>query len=140
MYRLRPRKPRLWYTRLGSYYAVYVVRGSRLGPLVRVATVNGYRLDFSQYPRLESYEAAYYRSLHDIPDRITASRSRAKAGPTVTRTPGCGAGPGRGGRAASFERPLGSFRSIRSDVTDSSRTIRIRHTGDVDRGTWTCRC
>ena len=55
MYRLRPRKPRLWYTRLGSYYAVYVVRGSRLGPLVRVATVNGYRLDFSQYPRLESF-------------------------------------------------------------------------------------
>ena len=101
---------------------------------MRVATVNGYRLDFSQYPRLESYEAAYYRSLHDIPDRITASRSRAKAGPTVTRTPGCGAGPGRGGRAASFERPLGSFRSIRSDVTDSSRTI-TRSEYDT-LGTW----
>ena len=103
MYRLRPRKPRLWYTRLGSYYAVYVVRGSRLGPCARSygkrKTVTAYRLDFSQYPRLESYEAAYYRSLHDIPDRITASRSRAKAGPTPDRHTHPGLRRGAGGAA-----------------------------------------
>ena len=100
---------------------------------MRVATVNGYRLDFSQYPRLESYEAAYYRSLHDIPDRITASRSRAKAGPTVTRTPGCG-GAGAGGprglvrKAARFI-PFNSKRRNRFIAYDQNTT----HWG---RGSW----
>ena len=101
---------------------------------MRVATVNGYRLDFSQYPRLESYEAAYVQVVtrHTRQDNRVQEPGQSRADrhshPGLRRGAGAGGPRGLVRKAARFI-PFNSKRRNRFIAYDQNTT----HWG---RGSW----